>query len=291
MKYFFHLPGFLLFTLLSASQPCLSQDTCIITTKYGENFKAGRFAKVNGIRMYYETYGELSKQPLLLIHGNGGSIYAGRCQIEYFRDKYYIIVADSRFHGKTENGSETLTYDIMAKDYDTLLDFLKIDSAFIIGQSDGGIIGLLLAINYPDKVKKLATIAPNLQPDTTAVPEWFIVYVRNELNKVEKKINQGDTSEDLIRQRAQLNLMDKYPDININELAKIKAQVLVMSSDGDIIKPEHIVKIYQNISKAQLFIMPGATHFMLREEYSLFNQIVEHFLGTPFKRPTTRELL
>jgi pimeloyl-ACP methyl ester carboxylesterase len=51
------------------------------------------------------------------------------------------------------------------------------------------------------------------------------------------------------------------------------------------------LKIYQNISKAQLFIMPGATHFMLREEYSLFNQIVERFLGTPFNRPATRNLL
>jgi pimeloyl-ACP methyl ester carboxylesterase len=291
MKYFFTLPGSFLIILFYASQPCLSQKTCLISTKYGENSGAGKFANVNGIRMYYETYGDLFKQPLLLIHGNGGSIDAGRCQIEYFRDKYYLIVVDSRFHGKTENGSETLTYDIMAKDYDSLLDFLKIDSVFVIGQSDGGIIGLLLAINYPDKVKKLATIAPNLQPDTTAVQEWFTVYVRNELKKVEKKINQGDTSEDLIRQRAQLNLMDKYPDININQLAKIKAQVLVMSSDGDIVKPEHIVKIYQHITKAQLFIMPGATHFMLREEYSLFNQIVERFLSTPFTRPMTRDLL
>ena len=179
----------------------------------------------------------------------------------------------------------------MAEDYNALLDFLKIDSAFIFGQSDGGIIGLLLAINYPKKVKKLVTTAPNLQPDSTALEGWLMEYTRNELNKVEKKINQGNTSEELIRQRAQLNLMDKYPDISINELKKIKAQVLVMASDVDCIKLEHILEIYKNIPKAQLFIMPGATHFMLREEYSLFNQMVERFLDSPFKRPTTKELL
>jgi pimeloyl-ACP methyl ester carboxylesterase len=268
-----------------------SQDTCFTSIKYGDNAEAGSFANINGIRMYYETYGERSNQPLLLIHGNGGYIYAERCQIEHFKDKYYIIVADSRFHGKTENGSELLTYDLMAEDYNSLLDHLKIDSTYIIGQSDGGIIGLLLAMNYPEKVKKLVTTAPNLRADTTALPEWYIEFNKNDLIEVKKRISQGDTSAELVRQKSQINLMVKYPNIINNELAKIKAPVLVMAGDGDIIKLEHILDIYQHIPKAQLFIMPGATHFMLREEYSLFNQIAERFLDNPFKRPTTKELL
>jgi len=291
MKCFIHLLRFHFLILIIISQSCFSQDTCYISTNYGENSNIGKFVKVNGIRMYYETYGDLSKKPLLLIHGNGGSIYSERCQIEYFKNKYYIIVADSRFHGKTDNGSEILTYDLMAKDYNALLDFLKIDSAFIIGQSDGGIIGLILAMNYPRKVKKLVTTGPNLRPDTTALPEWAIELDRNDLVEIERRINQGDTSENLVRQRSQINLMDKYPNISDNELTKIQAQVLVIAGDGDIIKLEHILEIYQNIPKAQLFIMPGATHFMLREEYSLFNQMVERFLDSPFKRPTTKELL
>jgi pimeloyl-ACP methyl ester carboxylesterase len=281
----------LTFILLNIFQTCLSQDTCYTSFKYGDNPDAGNYANINGIRIYYETYGDISKQPLLLIHGNGGSVYWMKCQIEHFKHNYYIIAADSRFHGKSDNGSEILTYNIVAKDYNALLDFLKIDSAFIFGQSDGGIIGLLLAINYPKKVKKLVTTAPNLQPDSTALEGWLVEYIKNELNKVEKKISQGHTSEELIRQRAQLNLIDKYPDISINELKKIKAQVLVMVSDADCIKLEHILEIYKNIPQAHLFIMPGATHFMLREEYSLFNQIVDRFLDNPFKRPTTKERL
>jgi pimeloyl-ACP methyl ester carboxylesterase len=241
--------------------------------------------------MYYETYGNQAKQPLLLIHGNGGYIYAERCQIEHFKDRYYVIIADSRFHGKTENGSEELTYDLMAEDYNSLLDFLKIDSAYIIGQSDGGIIGLLMAMNYPKKVKKLVTTAPNLRADTTALPEWYIDLDRNDLKEVERRINQGDKSTDLAKLKSQISLMVNYPNIRNNELTKIKAPVLVMAGDGDIIKLEHILDIYQNIPKAQLFIMPGATHFMLREEYRLFNQIAERFLDNPFKRPTTKELL
>jgi pimeloyl-ACP methyl ester carboxylesterase len=281
----------LLCTAIGFCSVSFGQDTCFVTIRYGENPDAGKYAVVNGIRMYYETYGDPARQPLLLIHGNGGYIYAERCQIEHFKDKYYVIIADSRFHGKTENGSEELTYDLMAKDYNSLLDFLKIDSAYIIGQSDGGIIGLLLAMNYQKKVKKLVTTAPNLRADTTSLPEWYIELDRNDLKEVEKKITQGLMSADLVRLKSQISLMVNYPNISNNELVKIKAPVLVMTGDGDIIKLEHILDIYQSIPKAQLFIMPGATHFMLREEYQLFNQITERFLDNPFKRPTTKELL
>jgi pimeloyl-ACP methyl ester carboxylesterase len=69
----------------------------------------------------------------------------------------------------------------MAKDYNSLLDQKKIDSAYIIGQSDGGILGLLLVMNFPKKVKKLVTTAPNLRADTTALPEWYIELDRNDL--------------------------------------------------------------------------------------------------------------
>jgi pimeloyl-ACP methyl ester carboxylesterase len=281
----------LLFSFFCNYIICFCQDTCYYSIKYGETENAGKYAFVNGIKMYYETYGNPVKQTLLLIHGNGGDIFAERCQIEYFRDRYYVIAADSRFHGKTEDGSEPLTYDLMAKDMNELLDQLKIDSAYIIGQSDGAIIGLLLAINYPAKVSKLVATSPNLRTDSTAMPGWWISYLKEELEKAEMKIKGNNSSPILLREWTYLNLMDKYPDISNEELSKIQAKVLIMAGDGDMIKLEHILEIYQNIPNAQLFIMPGATHFMLREEYSLFNQIVGCFLDNSFKRPSTRDLL
>jgi hypothetical protein len=63
-----------------------SQDTCFVTIKYGENPNAGKFALVNGIRMYYETYGDPDRQPLLLIHGNGGYIYPESTIVHNTRD-------------------------------------------------------------------------------------------------------------------------------------------------------------------------------------------------------------
>ena len=62
MKNATHLLGFLFYIFLSILPFCYSQDTCSVTIKHDENTDAGKFAKVNGIRMYYETYGDISKQ-------------------------------------------------------------------------------------------------------------------------------------------------------------------------------------------------------------------------------------
>eukprot|EP01136_Pigoraptor_vietnamica_P010479 Opistho-1_new@48135 len=281
----------LLIISFSISADVFSQDTCITSEKYGQNISAGKFAQVNNIKMYYETYGDSSKQPLLLIHGNGGYINAERCQIEYFRSQYYVIIADSRFQGKSDNGNEELTFDLLAKDYNALLNYLKIDSAYIIGQSDGGIIGLMMAIQYPKKVKKLVATSPNIRPDSIALYHWVIVDMEKTIKQMQDKIARGDTSKETLRNLTVTNLDYKYPNLKNVELLKIKAEVLMMAGDADMIKLEHIVEMYQNIPKSQLFIMPGATHFMLRSEHALFNQIVERFLNNPFKRPTTKAIM
>lgn len=281
----------LLLLIISIPATIFSQTKCNTTMNYGENIQVGNYAKVNGIKIYYEIYGDTSKQPLLLIHGNGGSINSERCQIEYFKDKYKVIIADSRFHGKSENGSLDLTYDLMADDYKLFLDHLKIDSANIIGQSDGAIIGLIIAMKYPNKVKKLIATSPNLRPDNSAIHQWDIDGVSRDLINVEKQISEGNSSPEIIREKAYLKLMDKYPNIKNEELSKITSPVLVMAGDEDVIKLEHILEIYQNIKNAQLFIMPGATHFMLRSEHELFNQICARFLDNPFTRPTTKEII
>jgi len=139
---------------------------------YGHDSTAGRFYNIRGIKMYCEVYG--SGQPLLIIHGNGGSLRDFVYQIPYFSKKYKVIVADSRSQGRSADPGDSLTYEMMADDYAALLTALAIDSALVIGWSDGGIEGLLLAIRHPEKVKKLAITGANLSPDTTAVSEDII---------------------------------------------------------------------------------------------------------------------
>ncbi len=90
---------------------------------YGNNPQAGHYAHVNGIKMYYEIYGE--GKPLLLIHGNGGSVYEGRNQIPFFSKHYKVIAVESRGQGKTNDNADSLTYELMAADIHAFLEYLK----------------------------------------------------------------------------------------------------------------------------------------------------------------------
>ncbi|MFD0763589.1 alpha/beta fold hydrolase [Mucilaginibacter lutimaris] len=123
------------------------------STIYGRNTAVGKYANIRGIKIYYEVYGQ--GEPLLIIHGNGGSINNFVYQIPYFAQKYRVILADSRAQGKTVDNADSLSYEMIADDLNGLLDHLKIKNANVIGWSDGGIEGLLLAMYHPDKVKNL----------------------------------------------------------------------------------------------------------------------------------------
>lgn len=261
----------LLFLLLSvASVQC--------QTPYGNNPEVGQYAEVNGIKVYYEIYGE--GEPLLLIHGNGGSIKSSTPKIEYYKGKYQVIVMDSRAHGKTQDIGDSLTYEQMTADINAVLDQLNIDSCYIWGQSDGGIIGLKLAIDYPDKVKRLAVFGANLRPEPN------VVYQQNEDWLNQSIANATD------EYKLRLLLLMKYqPQIPISDLSKIKAPVLVMTGDRDVIRLEHSIEIFSNIKKSNLFVMPGATHFGSYEKPELFFQVLDDFFTKPVSTISTYDLI
>ncbi len=256
---------------------CLSSFGQTTKINYGDNPDAGHYATINGIKMYYEIYGE--GEPLLLIHGNGGSIKGHAGRIEYFKDKYMVIAADSRAHGKTQDIGDSLTYQQMTSDLNGLLDHLEIDSCYIWGQSDGGILGLKLAMDYPDKVKRVAVFGANLKPDTMAVfpaiAKWAVKTLEEATDEHQKRLFQ---------------LLVYQPQIEFNDLEKIKAPVLIMSGDRDVIRLEHSIKMFYHIENSNLFIMPGATHFGAYEKPELFNLVVGDFFAKPFSKKATVDI-
>ncbi|NHZ85650.1 MAG: alpha/beta fold hydrolase [Planctomycetia bacterium] len=252
-------------------------------TPYGNNESVGKYANVNGIRMYYEEYGE--GEPMFLIHGNGSNIKGMGNQIDYFKSKYRVIIADSRGHGKSELKTDSLTYVQIAQDWAELANHLSIDSVNIIGWSDGGIVGLLMGINHPTKVRKIAAMGANLRPDTTAVYSWVVNWVLRERQNVEAKIVENDTTRNWLLKKQHIGLMANQPNISKFDLSKIKIPVLIIAGDKDVIREEHSVEIYQSIRKAQLCIFPGETHFMPASNPDVFNKIVEEFIVKPFSRP------
>lgn len=234
-----------------------------------------------------ETYGEGA--PLLLVHGNGGSIVGQRCQIRFFSQSRRVVVADSRGHGKSEDGTGPLKYEQIADDLAALLPKLGIDRTDVLGHSDGGIVALLLAIRHPVRVSKVIASAPNLRPDSTAVFPWAISQTEERVRAADKMIAAKDSSRDWARFKRQQQLMLDEPHITAADLSRIASPTLVIGSDDDVIPLDHFVEIYKGIPNAHLFIMPGATHGMLRLEHELFNAVAARFLKRPFSRPTSRE--
>lgn len=119
----------------------------------GDNDKAGNFTIINGNKIYYETYGE--GEPLLLLHGNQQSIGVFKDQISEFSKYYKVIAVDTRGQGKSEAGEKAYSYDLFANDMITLLEQLKIEKTNIVGWSDGGNTGLIMAMQHPSKIKNL----------------------------------------------------------------------------------------------------------------------------------------
>jgi pimeloyl-ACP methyl ester carboxylesterase len=248
---------------------------------YGNNKEAGKYYHARGIEFYVEEYGNVSGKPLILIHGNGGSIASMSSIIPYFSKEYRVIAIDSRAHGKSTDPGDSLSFEMMGDDNAALLDLMHIDAAYVIGWSDGGIVALELAMRHPKKVIKLASTGANLWPDSTAIipPLW-----RDEQHYYDSLHTHQFTTADE-KNHWKIFVLDwLQPNVPLSELKKITSPSLIIAGDHDVITLEHTVKIYQNIPKAYLWIVPNSGHPTLIEHTEEFEQKVDEFFQQPFKK-------
>jgi pimeloyl-ACP methyl ester carboxylesterase len=244
---------------------------------YGNNAAAGKYYNIRGFKMYCEVYG--TGKPLLMIHGNGGSIGAFANNIPYFSKKYKVIVADSRAHGKSADGLDSLSFEMMADDFKALLDTMHIDSAYVIGWSDGGINALVLAMRHPEKVIKLAATGANLWPDSTGLIPSYWKGEQKQYNETKNKVRTTAAQKNSYK----IFLLDwLQPNISLTALHAIKCPALIISGDRDLIPLEHTVSIYKHIPNAWLWIVPNSGHATLIEHRDEFDTKVDEFFQMPF---------
>ena len=248
-------------------------------TPYGANPAAGGTFTHDGVALYYESYGQGS--PLLMVHGNGMSIGSLAAQIEHFRKAYRVIAMDSRDHGRSADSPGPIDYEKMTDDLAALIDYLRLDSVDVLGWSDGGIEALLLGLRHPTKVKKLVSMAANLNPGNQALYKETDELVRTMLGSMPDSVRntpEGKRAEKVTR------MMLKEPNIDPGSLGKVTAPTLVLAGDQDLIRLEHIVEIFNHLPNSQLAILPNHTHMVPYDDPALFNDTVERFLQTPFKK-------
>jgi pimeloyl-ACP methyl ester carboxylesterase len=267
-----------------AAAPAARSRTAV---KYGSNAAAGKTFVHDGVQLYYEVYG--TGEPLLVIHGNGGSLGDMAPQIAHFRQRYQVIAMDSRDHGKSADSPDTLTYEKMTDDLAALIDHLKVGPVNVLGWSDGGIEALLLGIRHPAKVKKLVAMAANLNPSDKALYPETLALVKQLMAAVPASERNTPANR---RSLKVTGMMLAEPNIDPKALQKIAAPTLVMAGDHDVITDEHTVEIFRNLRNGQLAILPDSTHAVPYDNPVLFNATVERFLRTPFvKRDRIKDLI
>jgi pimeloyl-ACP methyl ester carboxylesterase len=234
----------------------------------------------NGIRIRYAVYGRGS--PVILLHGGlANADYWGH-QIEAFKGRHTVIVMDSRGHGRTTRDARPYGYDLMADDVVALMDVLKVPKTDVVGWSDGGILGLDLAIRHKDRVGKVFAFAANTVPsgvkdDVEKNPTFaaFIARAKREYEKYSATPKEYDAFVEQIGK-----MWASEPNWTDTQLKAITAQVLVVDGDHDeAIKREHTEYIAATIPGAGLLILPNASHFAFLQDPGLFNYVVLHFLG------------
>jgi pimeloyl-ACP methyl ester carboxylesterase len=261
---------------------------------YGSNPLVGKYIDVNDIKVYYEIYG--TGEPLLLLHGNGGSMESFEFQIPELSKHFQVIAVDSRGQGRSTDSDREISYALMASDMNELIDKLKLGSVNILGWSDGGNIGLELAYAHPEKVKKLITFGANFSHENYIAPfDSTIVMDKNDplvavttdwLQKRAARASERPSPMPEISpvtQKKLADLMEKYPNFTVEQLKQINVPVLVAAGDHDLIALDHTVALFKNLPHAQLLVIPGATHIVLIEQPDLANSEIIKFLNTPYR--------
>lgn len=237
------------------------------------------YAKVNGIDMYYATYG--AGDPVLLIHGGLGHANIWASQVAELSKTHKVIVADSRGHGRSTRDAQPFGYDLMASDYLALLDYLKIDKTAIVGWSDGGIIGIAIAMTNPERVTKLYAQAANVTVDGVdpgvMTNKTFAAYIERSGRDYRKLSKTPDEYDAFVTQISQMWM--SQPAWTKQELAKITTPTAIVLGDHDeAITRAHTEYIASAIPGATLVILPNASHFAMLQAPDEYTKSVVDFI-------------
>jgi pimeloyl-ACP methyl ester carboxylesterase len=237
-------------------------------------------AEVNGIQMYYATYG--AGDPVLLIHGGLGNADIWANQVADLMRDHLVIVADSRGHGRSTRTEEPFGYDLMASDYLALLDVLKVDKVDLVGWSDGGIIGLDIAMSHPERLDHLFAHAANIttdgvDPTVGDDPVFMGTYVGWMAEDYARLSPTPDQFDAFVAQISEM--WATQPNWTDDQVKAISVPTAVVAGDHDeaILRP-HTEKIAALIPGAKLVILPDASHFAMLQAPAEYTAAIRAFI-------------
>jgi pimeloyl-ACP methyl ester carboxylesterase len=237
-------------------------------------------APVNGIKVWYATFGH--GEPVVFLHGGLANANYWSLQVPEVARHHQVIVMDSRGHGRSTRDDRPYGYDLMADDVVGLLDYLKISRAAIVGWSDGGILGLDLALRHPDRVTRVFAFAANTDPsgvvEGVEKDPTFAAYIERAGHEYEKLSATPKGYDGFVE--AIGKMWATQPNWTAEQLKTIKTPITVVDGDHDeAIKRPHTEQIAATIPGAGLLILPNTSHFSFLQDPQQFTGSVLHFLA------------
>ncbi len=236
---------------------------CATTNSATAGPDRGRYAPVNGLRMYYEDHGR--GRPLVLLHGGGSTVQTsfGAILPRLARTRR-VIAPEQQGHGHTADVDRPLTFEQMADDTAALLERLGVREADVLGFSNGGTVALQLAIRHPRLVRRLVVCSGMFARDGLPPEVWRGFEHASPASMPaplrEAYLAAAPAPEALPTLVAKtVAMLQRFTGIPEPALRAIRAPTLVMTGDADV-SPEHSARLARILTNAQLAVLPGSGH-------------------------------
>ncbi|MCD9014284.1 alpha/beta hydrolase [Fulvivirgaceae bacterium QH1ED-6-2] len=222
---------------------------------------AGRYATVNGLKLYYELHG--TGKPLVLLHGGGSTIESNFARVlPALARTHQVIAIEFQAHGHTADIDRPFSFEQDADDVAALLQHLHIEKADILGFSNGGTTALQVAIRHPKQVNKLVLASTLYRRD--GMPAGFfegmqqatLEHMPAPLKEAYRKVNSDPQGLQKMFTRDATRMIH-FQDISDDLIKAIHAPALVINGDTDVIRAEHALLLSRMLPHAELAILPG----------------------------------
>ncbi|MEO6577518.1 MAG: alpha/beta hydrolase [Candidatus Limnocylindria bacterium] len=247
----------------------------------------GKFAgyvDADGLRTYYEVVGQ--GEPLLLLHGGLTTIETLAGLTATLTDTYRVYLPERRGHGRTADVEGNITYESMAQDTIAFMSTVGLESAHVVGWSDGAVVGLLVALRRPDLARKLVLVGQ--QVNMAGISPEFLGMMELEkmpdilppsLREMYVAVSpDGPDHWDVVVDKV-WQMLRTEPNIALSELAGVSAPTLIVIGEHDFPTAEHAADMQRSFPNAQLTVVPDATHGLPMEDPELLGRLIRDFLG------------
>ncbi|HTD98803.1 MAG TPA: alpha/beta hydrolase [Mucilaginibacter sp.] len=255
---------------------------------------ASGYAPVNGIKVYYEVYGE--GKPLVLLHGAFYTIEMNWAQlIPELSKTRKVIAIEMQGHGHTPFSDRKLDIVTLASDVEGVMNYLKVDSADVAGYSMGGSIAYQLAVKSPKRVRKLVIISSTYKTSgwLPVVNNGFKGFKPEFFNNTPIKTAYDAVAPDKTKWTKFVEQMIAFAgvpfDVGDSNIAKIKSPVLLISGDNDGLDKVELMKTYHLLGggvaadlapmpKSHLAVVPSQSHVSLMMQTKTILDYLDDFL-------------